>query len=131
MRPDHTGVHVEGGEVGPQREHARRAVQLEPEPAGPLSIHHASTSCPASTPEGADHAAQGLLVDRTGAQEAGCPEGQRVAVAAQLDQADPALLHDPVLDAGVPPDSSQAWALPRVGWPANGSSSPGVKIRSR
>ena len=33
--------------------------------------------------------------------------------------------------AGTPPASSQAWAQPRVGWPANGSSPPGVQIRSR
>jgi hypothetical protein len=32
---------------------------------------------------------------------------------------------------GVPPASSQAWALPSVGWPANGSSRLAVKIRSR
>ena len=32
--------------------------------------------------------------------------------------------------AGFPPDSSQAWQVPRVGWPANGSSRLGVKIRT-
>ena len=32
---------------------------------------------------------------------------------------------------GVPPASSQAWQVPRVGWPANGSSADGVKMRTR
>ena len=33
--------------------------------------------------------------------------------------------------AGRPPASSQAWQVPRVGCPANGSSTVGVKIRTR
>ena len=33
--------------------------------------------------------------------------------------------------AGRPPASSQAWQVPRVGCPANGSSPVGVKIRTR
>ena len=33
--------------------------------------------------------------------------------------------------AGRPPASSQAWQVPRVGCPANGSSLVGVKIRTR
>lgn len=33
--------------------------------------------------------------------------------------------------AGRPPASSQAWQVPSVGCPANGSSRPGVKIRTR
>ena len=33
--------------------------------------------------------------------------------------------------AGRPPASSQAWQVPRVGCPANGSSLDGVKIRTR
>ena len=32
---------------------------------------------------------------------------------------------------GRPPAASQAWQLPSVGWPANGSSPPGVKMRTR
>ena len=32
---------------------------------------------------------------------------------------------------GVPPASSQAWQVPSVGCPANGSSTSGVKIRTR
>ena len=31
---------------------------------------------------------------------------------------------------GAPPASSQAWHVPRVGWPAKGSSATGVKIRT-
>jgi hypothetical protein len=32
---------------------------------------------------------------------------------------------------GEPPADSQAWQVPSVGWPANGSSFTGVKIRTR
>ena len=32
---------------------------------------------------------------------------------------------------GVPPDWSQTWHEPSVGWPANGNSPPGVKMRTR
>ena len=32
---------------------------------------------------------------------------------------------------GFPPASSHAWQVPRVGWPANGSSRLGVKMRTR
>ena len=32
--------------------------------------------------------------------------------------------------AGLPPASSHAWQVPRVGWPAKGSSRLGVKIRT-
>jgi hypothetical protein len=32
---------------------------------------------------------------------------------------------------GSPPASSHAWQVPRVGWPANGSSATGVKMRTR
>ena len=32
---------------------------------------------------------------------------------------------------GWPPWASQAWQVPRVGWPAKGSSQPGVKMRTR
>ena len=32
---------------------------------------------------------------------------------------------------GVPPWASQAWQVPRVGWPANGISAAGVKMRTR
>ena len=34
-------------------------------------------------------------------------------------------------DFGVFPASSHAWHVPSVGWPANGSSSVGVKMRTR
>ena len=34
-------------------------------------------------------------------------------------------------DAGTPPASSQACALPSVGWPAKGSSPPVVQMRTR
>ena len=34
-------------------------------------------------------------------------------------------------ECGWPPASSQAWQLPSVGWPANCSSPPGVKMRTR
>ena len=32
---------------------------------------------------------------------------------------------------GWPPDVRQAWHVPSVGWPANGSSRTGVKMRTR
>ena len=34
-------------------------------------------------------------------------------------------------DRGWPPACSQAWQLPRVGWPAKRISPPGVKMRTR
>ena len=40
-------------------------------------------------------------------------------------EAGAALLHDHVVAPGVPPASSQAWQVPSVGWPANGSSGAG------
>ena len=36
-----------------------------------------------------------------------------------------------VQECGAPPAASQAWQLPSVGWPAKGSSPPGVKMRTR
>ncbi len=32
---------------------------------------------------------------------------------------------------GWPPWANQAWQVPSVGWPANGNSPPGVKMRTR
>ena len=46
------------------------------------------------------------------------------------DQAGLAFLHDGARVGGRPPASSQAWQVPSVGCPANGSSRAGVKIRT-
>ena len=49
--------------------------------------------------------------------------------AAHRHEARGALLHDGVAARRRP--ASQAWQVPSVGWPANGSSATGVKMRTR
>ena len=57
--------------------------------------------------------------------------GEReVLAAADAHEAGAALLQI-TSSCGSPPASSQAWQVPSVGWPANGSSASGVKIRTR
>ena len=69
-------------------------------------------------------------VDRAAAQQRWRGEGQSAVGAADAHEPGRALLHDVVvgrLAAG----RSQAWQVPSVGWPANGSSRLGVKMRTR
>ena len=81
-------------EVGPQAQHVVGADQLEPEPARPV-VDPAGAQHPlASNPEGSNRPRQGLLVDLSGAQEAGGTEREVLTVAPELDQAEPALLDD-------------------------------------
>ena len=82
-------------------------------------------------PQDAGDCGDERLVDRAGAQQRRRREGEAVAVAAQRHEPGAALLHDHGRRAGSPPASSQAWHVPSVGWPANGSSPAGVKIRTR
>ena len=58
-------------------------------------------------------------------------KGESTGGLADANQTRGALLHDLPVCRGTPPASSQARAEPRVGCPAKGSSSTGVKMRTR
>jgi hypothetical protein len=81
--------------------------------------------------ERGDDLADVLFVERAVAHHRRGGEGQDALDAADADQADGALLHDTAPGAVRRRLSSHARVDPRVGCPANGSSPPGVKIRSR
>ena len=70
------------------------------------------------------------LLDRARAHQRRRGERQPVGRPAHGDEAGAALLHDGSRRR-MPPASSQAWQVPSVGWPANGSSVTGVKMRTR
>ena len=71
------------------------------------------------------------LVDRPGAHERRRREGEPVGVRRTRDEAGRALLHDGLGARRAAAASSQAWQVPSVGCPANGSSCAGVKMRTR
>ena len=98
---------------------------------GPFFSHCAATSRSRSVPSAASTASSVVGAD-LGARQRRRRERRAGAVEPDPDQADAALLDDLARPRfGRPPRSRHAWQLPSVGWPANGSSPPGVKMRTR
>jgi hypothetical protein len=131
MRPDDAdlGQALQRRVVGLERQHRRRVDQHSASQRGPLSSHcaHARSSAPGRAPAAAAPAV--AAVDRCAARRRG--EGQRAPSRRIGTRPDAALLHDSAPRGSRRRASSQAWQLPSVGWPANGSSPPGVKMRTR
>ena len=96
---------------------------------GPLSAQARSVIGPADAQDLGDVPGDRLL-HRPGADQRRRSERQPHRDLADLDQARPAFLHEHLGEGRLPPASSHAWQVPRVGWPANGSSRLGVKIRT-
>ena len=120
VRPGHPDVQINHTRAHRQYRLGTRQQHRDPARAivRPGQIHDVS---PADAELGGDPLGQGLL-DRAGPDHRRGGERQPRVGPPDLDQPGPALLHAPAGAGRWPPASSQAWQVPRVGCPANGSS---------
>src|SRR5690606_19194799 len=97
---------------------------------GPLSIHAARTT--SAGPTRSERAMRARSASSTGPDRTsgGAWKARRSPSRRRVTRPTPHSWTTPS-PAGAPPASSQACAVPSVGWPANGSSPPGVQIRTR
>ena len=121
--PDDADVEVDRRRA--HREDRGRVGEQHGDPAGtvvhPLRVHDVA----ARESEQVGDVGDDRVVDRPGAHQRGSGERQTVPGAPHPHQAGRALLDDRRGAFGEPPFSSQAWQVPSVGWPANGSSATG------
>ena len=128
-RPDDAEVEVD--EAGLERQHRVRARAAAP-PSTPARCRPTARrrSSVARDPQDVGGVLDVGLVDRAGADQRrrGEREHARRRAPARARRRTPAARPRP---SASPPASSHAWQVPSVGWPANGSSWLGVKIRTR
>jgi hypothetical protein len=145
----HEGAHLEGRRGRAQSAHQAEldiAQARKVRPHGPHVLgrrqHHRTPAravvhplvlqdLGASTPRPAAMRASSVSSTGPVRRNGGAAKARRAALAADVHQTDAALLHHHTRWRDWPPAASQAWQLPSVGWPANGSSPPGVKMRTR
>ena len=101
-----------------------------PTQPGPLSIHSRSTTCDGSIRSARTIRSRSSCDTAPERMNGGPAKASRSPLRSRTSPAPHSCTSSPSV-LGTPPASSQACAEPMVGWPANGSSMPGVKMRSR
>ena len=104
-------VRVQDVPVGLEREQAFAAVDHDRQLFQPAVKQARGLDLAFCEPEPTADAIEGRRIDRKRATQRRCLKGEPAVVATQADDADP--------------------AIPSVGWPANGSSTPSEKMRTR
>ena len=123
---------VEEHGARPDGEHRRRALEQHRHPAGAVVGPCASTMSPRCWPMEA--AMRSRSSSSTGPERSSGRRREGEAVGPEApDRDEPGRAQAwtmVVSSRGRPPAASQAWHVPSVGWPANGSSPSGVKMRT-